>query len=903
MTKNNKNNTHSKENNEGTEQNKRRGRRTSLTHSSKQSVEYSKQRRKSVNSLGTKGKGQLATVQSIQEIITDIRKLPTVSLEAEEDHSTWTRDRRHSEPYSHNKMNRSHSKKGDTLDTIEEIPSNPSNLFQKENKDEKNELVSPSEKQMTRRNRSKSVPNAFQATQDTSGQRKALYPAYLSAPEASAAIRQRTLFAGVLKVSAQDSSDAHVQCEELDAPIYIYGSRNRNRALDGDEVAIELVSVDDMMHEKKAKLEARRMRRMSSGHPLQPFTEESNQVGERPKYCGKVVCILERPRNMLFAGTLSLYRPLSINNSFIGIEKSHSSPKIIWLIPVNKRLPLVAVPIKFAPPDFVKYHEEYKNRLFVGSIQRWPASSLHPFGTIENEIGWIGELSVHSGTLVADHHLKGTNYSVNILKTIEPKTANINNSDRKGRRNFQNESMNIFTLGESDKDTDVAFSITRLENGTYEIGIHVTDVANYVRPGTPLDKEARERSCTINLVEKTIPVLPPSFVESHCRLVADKERLTISLLCRFTESGTLLHTWVGRSIIKSKGHVKPSDIGNNKSEIEKDAFTLLNLCRKLRHNRVEKGRGFGLVSQPITFQLGDSGYPEDIKRIELAEEDILKGELLRIANIEVGQKISSKFPDQALMYREEPLKLSVFSMIQNYFNSDPLCLSIHGLVQLIQKEPDSEKQQALKYMVLKELPRSIFYSAGSIDISKYQHFEYDAPLYTIFTEPTHTYASIIAQRQLTMALKGGKQIIEDYDMIDKIARHCNATLVAKQSAEQESKRLYIAAYIYRQSLEDMKTKKVKSQCIVIGFESPNILFLYFPKYDLELPIACNENSMPGSNANQGVFDPELKQMCLTWNIDKRTFAQKIEFLSKISVNLYVDMQTVRPLFFVELLCN
>lgn len=156
MTKNNKNNTHSKENNEGTEQNKRRGRRTSLTHNSKQSIEYSKQRRKSVNSLGTKGKGQQATVQSIQEIITDIRKLPTVSLEAEDDHSTWTRDRRHSEPYSHNKMNRSHSKKGDTLGTIEEIPSNSSSLFQKENKDEKNESVSPSEKQMTRRNRSKS---------------------------------------------------------------------------------------------------------------------------------------------------------------------------------------------------------------------------------------------------------------------------------------------------------------------------------------------------------------------------------------------------------------------------------------------------------------------------------------------------------------------------------------------------------------------------------------------------------------------------------------------------------------------------------------------------------------------------------------------------------------------------
>lgn len=102
-----------------------------------------------------------------------------------------------------------------------------------------------------------------------------------------------------MRVSAFDSSDANVQCELLDAPIYIYGSRNRNRALDGDQVAVELVAVDDMLYEKQAKLKARQTRRASSGHPLQSFPKETE---ERPNYCGKVVCILERPKNMLFSG-------------------------------------------------------------------------------------------------------------------------------------------------------------------------------------------------------------------------------------------------------------------------------------------------------------------------------------------------------------------------------------------------------------------------------------------------------------------------------------------------------------------------------------------------------------------------------------------------------------------------
>lgn len=169
------------------------------------------------------------------------------------------------------------------------------------------------------------LPQDYRITTSTTTTRKALYPAHLTVTEASTAIRARKLFSGILRVDIQDSSEAFVECEELGgASIYIFGSRNRNRALDGDEVAIELVDVDDMLNEKQTKRQARHTRRLScissssnsvttttlsSSHPtLSSIPEINNDLDDlsvnrpRPKYCGKVVCILERPRNMLFSG-------------------------------------------------------------------------------------------------------------------------------------------------------------------------------------------------------------------------------------------------------------------------------------------------------------------------------------------------------------------------------------------------------------------------------------------------------------------------------------------------------------------------------------------------------------------------------------------------------------------------
>ncbi|KAI8388075.1 uncharacterized protein BYT42DRAFT_558861 [Radiomyces spectabilis] len=416
-------------------------------------------------------------LQSIQDIISEMKRLPMVSggnrvsHKAEStlhDPSAWSRtSRRHSEPahtiQRHLPANKPSSCEDHNEDELNDavdihghdiylhlpqptfahslaIPSKKTNRrrFSHDPTHIKPASVKsvdkplPERRGAARRARSRSVPHdpIESSSQNTAAipqlpsqseqqppvtSRRALYPPHLTLPEATKLIKAGTLYSGTLNVNSQDSSDAYVACDELKADIYVYGSRNRNRALDGDIVAVELVDVDTMLAEKVQKKQARAGRRNSmapstssaSHHPLQsipeitaldsspglplPPSQMADRDGKelyRPDYCGKIVCILKRPRNLLFSGTLSLLRPsvqhrLEQQNTPSTHDNKKSAPKIIWFIPADKRLPLVAIPTKHAPAAFIRSPEEYKNRTFTGHIQRWPATSLHPFGIVQ----------------------------------------------------------------------------------------------------------------------------------------------------------------------------------------------------------------------------------------------------------------------------------------------------------------------------------------------------------------------------------------------------------------------------------------------------------------------------------------------------------------------------------------
>ncbi|KAG2213514.1 hypothetical protein INT47_009188 [Mucor saturninus] len=225
--------------------------------------------------------------QSLVDIIHEMKRLPSISISPEkqptspESSNSCKRVRRHSEPqHKYKQQQHHHHNFKNPLSTVNEQQHSKhadmtqgkpvfSNSFLALKLDDEGDnnidtLVSPLNEQQ-QRTRSKSVPDAIvpQRRDSLSSTRKVLYPAHLPLEEASVEIRAHALFSGILRVDLKDRSEANVECEDLDgASIYIFGSRNRNRAFDGDGVAVRLVPVDEMMAEKISKRQ-RHTRRLS----------------------------------------------------------------------------------------------------------------------------------------------------------------------------------------------------------------------------------------------------------------------------------------------------------------------------------------------------------------------------------------------------------------------------------------------------------------------------------------------------------------------------------------------------------------------------------------------------------------------------------------------------------------
>jgi protein SSD1 len=142
-------------------------------------------------------------------------------------------------------------------------------------------------------------------------QRRPLFTAHLPFSALTPLLKSRQLVRGSLRVNKRNRSDAYVTTDDLDSDVYICGSRDRNRALDGDVVAIKLVDVDRVLREKKEKEEAKLVRNGGQPRVRKPDEEDDNEIvfgGDedidkaKPKYCGIVVAILERAQNQVFSG-------------------------------------------------------------------------------------------------------------------------------------------------------------------------------------------------------------------------------------------------------------------------------------------------------------------------------------------------------------------------------------------------------------------------------------------------------------------------------------------------------------------------------------------------------------------------------------------------------------------------
>jgi protein SSD1 len=467
------------------------------------------------------------------------------------------------------------------------------------------------------------------SAQQNQQQRKTLFTPYLPQATLPALLNDGQLVSGILRVNKKNRSDAYVTTHDglLDADIFICGSKDRNRALEGDLVAVELLDVDEVWGQKREKEEKKKrkditdtrtggstngnndrshrdnntngddgagtgeggLRRRGSlrqrptqkknddveveGQSLLLVEEEEVNDEQKPLYAGHIVAVVERVAGQMFSGTLGLLRPSSQatkekqeaerqardgNSGRHQEQRQQDKPKIVWFKPTDKRVPLIAIPTEQAPRDFVEKHQDYADRIFVACIKRWPITSLHPFGTLVEQLGKMGELKVETDALLRDNNFASDDFSDAVIRSVGLDDWSLAKEDEaaiSARRDFRDKKT--FTVDPNGaNELDDAIHVTTGDDNKIEIGIHIADVAHFIKANSLVDREAKKRGTAVFLMNRSCNMLPPKLASDICSLIPGQERLTVSVVFKVhPHTGVIAEddVWIGKGIIKSAG--------------------------------------------------------------------------------------------------------------------------------------------------------------------------------------------------------------------------------------------------------------------------------------------------------------------------------------------------------------
>ncbi|KAK8854520.1 hypothetical protein IAR55_003259 [Kwoniella newhampshirensis] len=683
-------------------------------------------------------------------------------------------------------------------------------------------------------------------------QRKSLFAPYLPQASLPPLLQAGKLVVGVLRVNKKNRSDAYVATDVLEADIYICGSKDRNRALEGDIVAVELLDVDEVWGTKKDKEEKKRKKEENAAYDLKPstakklekkkddvevegqgltlFDDEEVNDETKPTYAGHVVAVVERMPGQLFSGQLGVLRPSSAatkekqeierrerEGDRVRRDEPESRPKIVWFKPTDKRVPLIAIPTEQAPSDFIDNPEAYGNKLFVATIKRWPITSLHPFGTLVEELGPIGDKEVETSALLKDCNFPTEEFTDLTIKCLPPLPWSIPEREYDIRTDLRSD--RVFTIDPpTAKDLDDALSVTRKDDGTIEVGVHIADVSYFVKANTAMDREARKRATSVYLVQRAVPMLPSQISEELCSLVPDVDRLTFSAIFTFDADGNIVGKKFARTIIKSCGKLSYADaqgvvdggsLESRKvtgtfavSEVEADIKLLHDLATKIKTKRIEAGAMLANKLK-VSFELDDQGRPIDCETYRRTQANTLVEEFMLLANISVAQVIANGLPEQSLLRRHEaPIERRLDGFVKRAqklgFEMDPA--SAGTLQKSFQKVVDADAALCLELLKKKSMQRARYFCTGMLDIAKYSHWALNTPLYTHFTSPIRRYADVLVHRMLDACLSSPNpndvKFHMDRDQVAKCAQQCNMKKQSAKLAEEQSVHLYLCMLIH-----------------------------------------------------------------------------------------------------------
>ena len=518
--------------------------------------------------------------------------------------------------------------------------------------------------------------------------------------------------------------------------------------------------------------------------------------GRAKKRSGEIIAIVERS-----------------TKPFVGIL--HIVGKQAWVLMSSKTMPYdIEVPV---PEGAVK------GMKVAAVVDGWERGESAPHGHVVDILGMPGENETEMHAILAEFGLP-YRFSKEVEDAADGISEEITDKDRAHRRDFRG--TLTFTIDPADaKDYDDALSFRKLENGNYEVGVHIADVSWYVKPGSAVDKEAQERGTSVYLVDRTVPMLPEKLSNKLCSLRPGEEKLTFSAVFEITPQAKVFNPWFGRTNIVSdyrfayelaqeiidagpkeameRDFGEGSECGIVPPEVKEAILVLNDIALKLRERRFKAG-AVNFDRPEMKVDIDADGKPIGVHQKFSREANWLIEEFMLLANRNVAEYVATggKMGGKALskaktfVYRvhDEPNmeKISGLRDFAGHFGykvgqlqgGRDVAVALNDLM----KEADGKPElAAIQILALRSMAKAC-YSTDNIG-----HYGLAFRFYTHFTSPIRRYPDLMVHRLLAKYMAGADS--QDLDYYTQQCKHASEREVVAAEAERESTKYKLVEFM------------------------------------------------------------------------------------------------------------
>ena len=543
---------------------------------------------------------------------------------------------------------------------------------------------------------------------------------------------------------------AFVRVEGEDEDIFVPASKTRG-ALNGDLVRVSVTK-------EKA-----------------PATKKSKSTKEGRRE-GCVVDVLERSEK-----------------PFIGIF--HSSGKGAWVLMQSRVMPY---DIEVDPEQAKKAGAEKGWKVSV-RVEHWNKGESLPFGKIIDVLGAPGENETEMHSILAEFGLP-YRFEPELEKAAEKISDKIKVKDIKERRDFRD--TFTFTIDPEDaKDFDDALSFKPLENGNFEVGVHIADVSHYVTPGSDIDREARDRGTSVYLADRTVPMLPEKLCNRLCSLRPNEEKLCFSAVFEITPRAAIRKKWFGRTVIKSNFRLTYEQaqdiiegIAENPDTELQTAITVLNKLAGILKGKRRKAGAIDFSRPEMKVLCDETGRPIDVYQKISKEANWLIEEFMLLANRSVAEFVAAT--GKTFVYRvhdvpnpEKLESLRHFAKSLGYkMNGELEGKKAAGAISdLLDKATGKPEAAAFKDIALRSMAKAK-YSTENIG-----HYGLAFADYTHFTSPIRRYPDLMVHRLLALYLDNTKS--QDREFYESECKYASGREALASEAERTSVKYKVVEFM------------------------------------------------------------------------------------------------------------